>query len=381
MKKVHKLVLLGIFLVLVTVGGVMSVFKKQTLSYHQVQPFLEKYKIATITKHQVDDEKYQITFEKAITVPKSNKRPKMNFEISYSENAKGQGSFDFMDQESDDLFVARFGADFSKRHLTLNYTNNDDDFSKAAVAEFSSHYRLNARRNTLGTAHTTYTIGSHPLETKKDLKEDQQAYDSAIRWIFKHKMSPSMAKALQAYFRKNTPALYKKQEKAVATRAKSQRQTNKSLKQRFLKATFKPRYTDQQWQTYIYQRAAFLNLSVAKITKATLTDDEALKYDTKMTMGVMYNNEGGILNSSGYTTEQHYFLTTRNGDKYLILLPLRLYNQETLKKWHYFKKMPTFYWLGAPTAYPNDSEMVLANETPSAEVVSNNITVCARENE
>ncbi|MDV7718798.1 hypothetical protein GA840_02900 [Pediococcus ethanolidurans] len=385
MKKVHKLILVVVFGLIILISGIVGVSKTRVRSQHQdqsrVQPFLKKYKIATIEKDQNDDEKYRITFEKAITVPRAEKRPKMNFELSYTENDKGQGSFDFTDQDSDDLFVARFGANFSKHYLSFNYSNNDDDFSKAAAAEFSSSYRLNSGRNFLGKAHTSYTIGNHPLETKVDLKKDQLAYDSAIRWIFKHELSPRTANALQNYFRKNASTLYKKQEKALAARARSQRKTNKSLKQRFLQATFKPRYTDQQWQMYIQKRAVFLNLSVAKITKATLTDDEAVKYDAKMAMGVMYNNEGGILNSVGYPTEQHYFLTTKNGSKYLILLPLRLYNQKTLKKWHYFKKMPTFYWLGAPTAYPKYSEMVLSNETPSAEVVSNNITICAQDSE
>lgn len=287
-----------------------------------------------------------------------------------------------MSQDSDDLFVVRFGGDFSKHKIRLSYSNNDDDFSKQPRAEFSSTYLINAGTNSLGAAHTSYEVGSKPLESKASLKREQQQYDSAVHWIFKHVLSVKDAKQLQVYLKKHAKSLYQKQEKADKARSHSQRISNRTFKKRFLKATYKPKYTDKQWRAFIKQRAEFLNLSVAKITKSTLSDDESLEYDYDYTSTISVGYyQGAIPNSEGYQSDQYYFMTTQDGQKYLILLPLRLYNQKDLKKWHYYKKMPTFYYLPAPVSYPKLSSMVLANETPSSFVVSNNINVVAKEKE
>ncbi|GEL12601.1 hypothetical protein FC15_GL000887 [Lapidilactobacillus concavus DSM 17758] len=58
-----------------------------------------------------------------------------------------------------------------------------------------------------------------------------------------------------------------------------------------------------------------------------------------------------------------------------MLLPLRLYKEQDLKADDYFKTVHTLTYLPAPSVYPAFDQMVLSDRTPTAEEISQNITI------
>lgn len=388
-------ILLSLVLVLLCLGGGLY-YWFATAPARAAAAFVKRYHVAQVLKEQ-DDNKYWMEFARYVVVPRAITGTRQEYILRYEQRQNGERDLVFLDRENDDEYIPLLVWRPDEQQLEMHYTafDTDTDNEVNVAATYTLH----------GTALKQEAF-KYTGVAKAQAKLLEKKYAATLSYIAAHVLTPAeaqqVAKQLSVSAPRRVQAAKAAEKKRVQKIARDEKQATKS----FFENTYRPQFTQTQWQEYIQLRAQQLGITIASLSfknYITAADPSAValpyNYDQTSVFGADYDDDPersaysmivGItgclnpVNSKNTVQAANYvLLTATTGDKYLVVIPLALYNAKTLaqhEKSGYFRN---FYYLMDMSTLAADlklhwsTEFVGKSDQPSAELISQNISFAA----
>lgn len=388
-----KWLLVGLGIVLLLGGG--GWYWHHTQTQRTAAQFINQYHVADAQKN-LDDTRYWLEFAHYVTVPASAKAKKQQFILRYEQMKDGTDNLVFVDRENDDAYWPIMIWRPLQHEWEVQYSYTDLD-SNDGIHAVNATYKMQAGK-------FTQKKFKYKGLTARQAKQVAKEYLTTMQYIQANILHESVAQ--EAVRQLHTTAAHRVQlvQQADKRRERKNAQNEATAMKTFFAQTYRPRFTVQQWQKYIRLRAQQLAIEVANITVHNYTDvadqtEVSLPYGYRQTGCFGYEADGddasaryaieigtaGCLsdyNSKGTVQKDNYIVVTAtSGAKYLVVLPLALYNEKTAAK--LTPLTANFYYLPDMSSYSTTlkgdwgREFVLKDAKPSAELISRNIVLAA----
>ena len=292
------------------------------------QSMIDRYKVSYATDGPSNT---LVQFQKNINIPQLGKQEPTEFEMSYSDETDSP-VLTFMDTESDDLYWIGCAYSLANNQIAFQYSNQDEDNDYTSSAEVWYKVSKTGKleeisRKISGNAHTG---------TTSQVKSIIKSYQPVIGYLVQRRMNIETMKSFTKYLHDNSKKVVKNWTKADDSQRDLGDKMQKERKQKFFSATFTPNYSKSQWKKYILERANQLGIRGAKIQVDKLELDTAayLDYDYELTSSFGDDDSeqeaGYYSNDIGGDGDDVFTVIDANKVKYLVVLPLKLYDSANL---------------------------------------------------